>query len=962
MSELLVIRDVLRGGREWLELTQGANLAAELRRLFPGGLRAPWELYAGEVHPDCYLPFSSHERIVVDAGRYVLVVKPAGPVLIPWWVVTIFTIGIQLITAALATKPRAPDAQSQEATSPNNELAGQTNLLRAGARVPDILGAVRAYPDLMCPPIETWTSRTQTLTQFMVLGVGDYTLTNPQLGETPLSSIGGPPTLNQFKTTDTVPPITAVKTSPEISAMALSVDATQAFAQSAVFAASGKTLTTQNYVPLTVGSPIRIDSTTSNNGFYDVTAAAPSTQINPPFVYTLDGAVVNESAPAPLIRVLEVLGAYTSSAGNLGGMAVSGTQADLIYASVRPVVGSVLRFVYVNSSGVTVNVIGVVATASYYTYTSIATGYQYHAIITMNNFSGVIITWPTPQSGSTVFHITQYKDPGAPPAVVASGADPRDTQYNLPTAWYVAPLLNPAEIWIDIAFPSGLIWYQSGVAKPYTVGVTAEFRRLGASAVGATLTWNFTGQSQGNYRWTQRIDVASLALPAGSGYIQVRLTRTTVFVQDDGTNQYVTDCRWQRLAATQLLPSNAYPNVTVLQLIMQNTRSAVTAGSTESTFNCVATRLLPHWTGSAWSAPVATEKWADNLVGRMKATDGANKADADIDLAGIYAIQTTLDARDSGDAGKISMTLDTLADMDTELQTIASVVRCSVYRVGRKLFVTRDQGGKTAVALFTGRSKSPDGETVTMTFKNDSENDAVIVQWIDRANGWKIREYQYPVAVTANNPLRVSPPLATWAQAWRRSQYEWNRGQLRRDALMVAATDEARLVHIGDVVNVSDDVANLAQSVGEVIALSTDGLSLTLDKPMTYTGAASGYTLLLRSQDGRTLDAVPLAATSAGNLAVLSRAAAFALKGRDDGMGSIYAIYQTQSAVLRPWLVTGLDPDPPYTRMTGANYREDIYAGDTAALPGVPPFAAVLAAPAYTPPQWLHLPAGEVIE
>lgn len=287
------------------------------------------------------------------------------------------------------------------------------------------------------------------------------------------------------------------------------------------------------------------------------------------------------------------------------------------------------------------------------------------------------------------------------------------------------------------------------------------------------------------------------------------------------------------------------------------------------------------------------------------------------------------------------MTLDELQDIDAELQLIASIVRAQVYRIGRKLFVTRDQGGKVPLALFTGRSKSPEGETVQLAMKNDGENDAVITTWFDRANGWKQREYQYPVGVTPVNALHVTPVQATWAQAYRRAVYEWNRSQYRRDVLTMQATEEARLIHIGDVVNVTDDIANLAQSAGEVFAVA--GLTLTLDRDTNL--AAGGFSIMLRGQDGRALDSMPVTQGASLRQIILSRAAAFAIKGRDDGMGTIYAIYQTASAVIRPWLVTNLEPGPDYTSVAAVNWRTEVFAGDAGTLPPVPTFDIVRGLP-----------------
>jgi hypothetical protein len=941
MAELVVIRDPLRGGRTFVNLRPGETIAAELRRHFPDGIPGAWELYRGEAHPDCYLPYASHETSRVDGGRYVLVMKPtgplAGPLLLAFMVSALLSI-VQTIFAPDMVNKASP---SPDSSSPNNRLAGQTNQLRPGARVPDILGVVRAYPDLFAAPIEQWTRRTQFIQQFFVLGVGDYSVANAKVGETPVANISGA-ALNQYGTTSNVPTILAVKTSSEIGSMGLTVesDALSQPGAGAVFAASGSTMTTQSYVPVTVGTPIRIDGTASNNGFFDVTAAAAPSQPNPPFVYTLAGrAVVSESAATPSIQnCIPVQNLRPVDTQPYGPSSTPLTIAGGANVYINNTVGVITRFSYV-SGGSPVNLIGTCATVGFVSGSHYPGAIDYFS--TYKTLANVAINFPAadlppppipfqPQQ-HTYIYVSEYTDPGAPGTGTGGGPT-----YNLFTNWYVAPMQNPDEIWIDIAFPSGLAWYQSGTRKPYSIGVTAEIRRVGAAAAQATQSWTFTDSTQGYIRWTERIVVSSLSLPAGSPYIQVRLQQTTEFLADDATNQRIQDTRWERFAATRNLDSAPYPTITVMRLTMQNTQSAVNVAAGNSSFNCEATRVLPTWTGSAWSTPAASTKWADALVARMKAIDGANKTDADIDIAGIYAIQATLNGQDSGAQGAISLTLDTSQDIDAELQLIGGLARCVIYRVGTKLFASRDQGGKTAVALFTGRSKSPEAETLALSLASESDPDAFLIQYIDVGAGYKIRTYQFPTAVTPANPTTLSPPFANWAQAWRRAQYEWNRLQLRRDSVSMSATDEARLLHLGDVINVVDDVSNLAQSAGEVIAISDDFLTLTLDRALPFTSGGASYTVLLRSQDGRTTDSVPLAASSAGNLAVLSRGAAFPVKGRDDGLGSMYAIYSASLATVRPWLVTMLEQDAPYMKVTGANWRNEVFAGDTATLPPAP--------------------------
>jgi hypothetical protein len=942
MPRLIVIRDVLAGGRAVHELTLGARLSDELRRLYPDGFTGPWYLYRDLVLPDQEIDWRLHESTFVEEGRYILIVRPAGPSFALGqflWNVAI-SLALSAVVYLLTPKPRTPRSVQEDRESPNNAIAGQTNLLRPGARVPEILGRVRAYPDLLTSAIEQWDGHYQYIEQFFVLGMGAYTVEEPRLGETSTFAIAGA-SYRTFSPGEPMPMIRGLRVSPEVNSMSLMAEeAGQQVSQGVTFTAGANTMQTTTALSAAVNDMVKILGTLdqANDGVFRITAISGTG----PYVYALDRPVVNQTNVNPLLSVYAFDQTWTNARVlNLGGndsvVTVDThqpiTQADDVQngwlAEFTPPGGSSL---YVLRSFV-----------SSVRYMTQQPGYTASFTWIMLDEYGNSTGWDVPHGFINENMTIRFYRPGG---TAGGGTPPPGPIKPAPSNWYRVPMDDPDSVWIDIGFPQGLVKYDNGVRGNQGVIVTIDFRRPGSPTI-VSRTESRGASTSGNLRYTFKYPVADLGLPAGTG-IEVRVTRTSVIVPDTGTVQTISETRWERLAAIKMVQM-ANPSTTIIQMALTNDRSSVSMGATS--FNCVATRVLPSWTGSAWSAPLPTERWADNFVARMKASDGANKTDAEIDLAGIYAIQAQLDAQDGGDQGKISMTLDQLQDIDSELQSIAAVVRGQVYRIGRKLYVTRDQGSKPALALFTGRSKSPEGEQVQFQLKSDSENDAVIVPWIDRANGWKQREYQYPPAVVPLNPLRIAPPCATWAQAWRRAQYEWNRIVYRRDTLNLNATEEARLLHIGDVVNVTDDVADLALSAGEVIDIK--GLTLELDLPVDL--AAGGYTILVRSQNGRTVDSIPITAGGSAHYVVLARAAVFELKGRDDSLGTIYAVYRSAAAVVRPWLVTNLEPGADYTRIIGTNWREEVFAGDAAVLPSPP---ALLTFPREQPAGQAEQPDG----
>lgn len=931
MAELIVVRHLFRPVgknppkevRETLPLKVGESIEHNLRALFPHGLQAPWRLYRGEADPEFYLPYMSHLHPVED-DTYVLVILPAGPpaAIFAFAFETAMSLALSSLATALATRHRRESAPPErEQPSPNNVLSGQTNVLRPSARVPDILGKVRAYPDLLSAEIATWDGRTQQLEQWFVLGIGDYLVELPRLGETAVSSIANAH-VKQYAPGDEVPQIRAVKTAPEVNAMSLMTEEGASVGVTGVSFSAAGTMSMPVAIPsAAVGNLLAIHNTISNDGFFKITSLPSS---GPPYVYGLDGAHVNE--PSVDLVYDHFANMYTLSrkttffddtvrasdqfepppSGGLG--ATNGYAVELVVpaphaATYRGIIRNLSTF---NLGPPTI------------------------MDFSLENIGGAFFEWPSSYTvPNTIYHL--WMPAGASPSGGALLMTPA------PTAWYRVPLDELDAVLVDIGFPDGLVLYESGARHSLSVDVKVEFCRPGVGAAQATFTETFSGDTTGPLRFTKQYLVSALALPTGTG-IEVRLTRLTTIPMDTATQQYISTTRWESLRAVKLVTQNNSP-ATILQLTMTNTRSAVSLGQTS--FNCLATRKLPTWTGTAWSAAAPTERWADALVARMKASDGGRKLDAQIDIAGIYAIQSTLDAMEggSGDQGRISLTLDKLQDVDSELQQIANVARALVYRIGTKLFVSRDEGGKTPVALFSGRSKHPDGETLEFSLRSETDPDAVIVQWFDRAHAWKLREYQYPPSTTPLNPLRITPPFATWAQAWRRAHFEWDRLTLRRDTLSMQATEEALLIHPGDVVQVVDDVGNLAQSAGEVLAVN--GLTLTLDLPVTLAGALS---IMLRDQHGRSTALIGCTPGATAHEVTLASAPPFEVKGRDDALGSIYSLYAAGAANVQPWLVQALEPDALYVRLTCANWREDVYASDTATLPDVPPLVGSSAA------------------
>jgi hypothetical protein len=954
VPHLTVISDPITCERRvTYELRTGETLAHALMRLWPHGLDGKWRIYR-EMIAETYelaavdLPYT----VVIDDDIYLIVLGMgtaafllANPAVAVGLEHAAFALGLSLAMQALTPKPPRHRPDDPDFISSNNLIAGQTNTLRPGARVPDILGRVRAYPDLLCSPVDVYSEANQTIGQMFVIGMGDYEVddTTIKLGETPITSIQGA-RLDVYPSGDVVPPFYVMKPSREVGEVSLlsGDEGKITITGSTDFVAASHQMRTDVAIPVALGKPVTITGTFFNNAVFWIDGIPPATQTSPPFIYTLDGPVADETGAAAQFTPMTARIQLSRKVYYGKGVQFSWPTPDDATEPDPPKQEQV-QFAYGWPGKDLIPTVGDyiefrTKTGQVFRGRITRTGWPaggraaYWAL-TMSDLNGNKIIFPSISGSDSTVNEWIPEDPGGAP-------NNPDDKLNAPTNWYAAPMSNPQEIWLDIAFPQGLAFYDHGSRKTLAVVVRADFRRKGQTDPEASVTFPpFAYATATPMRFTKRVTVAALGLPA-SEFIEVRLQRVTAYLADSSNNQYVQDTRWVRLAAVRQLIGQTYTHVTVAQLTMSNTRS--TSAIHDMALNAIVTRKLPTWDGSAMTTEkLATRKWADNFVQRCLATDGANRAPAQLDLPGIYQIQQTLDSLDKpsatepGKLGEISMTLDQVQDIDAELSQIADVARAVVYRVGRKLFVARDQANAHPIALFNARTKSAEAETVSVRMTADADNDCVVITWVDELLGWKQRDYRYPEDALAINPLRVAAVCANWQQARRRALFEWAKLKYRRKQLQVSVTEDGRIVRPGDVINVTDDIATLATCAGEVIDVA--GATLTLDRDLVTDGGTT-FVILLRDVAGILVDLVPCTPVAVpGNQVTLARSPSVAIKGRDSCMGTMFAFYRADAATVDPWLVLGLETAGPNVRIAATNYAPQVYDGDSATMPDRPP-------------------------
>lgn len=120
------------------------------------------------------------------ADEVVIVQRPEGLDPATWILIASFVLAAYTYT--LIPKPVDQPTQS---TSPNNQLASQTNIARAYQAIPDVYGLRRCWPDLIQPSTVEYVDNVKFVTEWLCVSRGKGDISAIKFAETPLIDISG---------------------------------------------------------------------------------------------------------------------------------------------------------------------------------------------------------------------------------------------------------------------------------------------------------------------------------------------------------------------------------------------------------------------------------------------------------------------------------------------------------------------------------------------------------------------------------------------------------------------------------------------------------------------------------------------------------------------------------------------------------------------------------------------------
>lgn len=269
---------------------------------------------------------------------------------------------------------------------------------------------------------------------------------------------------------------------------------------------------------------------------------------------------------------------------------------------------------------------------------------------------------------------------------------------------------------------------------------------------------------------------------------------------------------WAGLRAYQPdVAGKNYGDCTLLAMRMRASDNLSAQASRK--INLIATRKLPIWNGTSWSALTATRNpaWAMTYAAKQ-----VGLTDAQIDLQSMLTLANGCTARgDTFDAR-----FDNFLSFWEAATKIAQSVRAKPYMQGGILRVVRDQAATIPVALFSQRNIVKGSFSVNYLMPTEDTADSVDVSYFDDIKWAPAKVRSTLAGSTAAKPAKIDIfGVTSRAQAWREGLYQAACNKYRRKIISFQTEMEGFIPSFGDLIAIQHDMPAWGQG-GEVVKVT----------------------------------------------------------------------------------------------------------------------------------------------
>lgn len=885
------------------------------------------------------------ERLARHTGPLMVTTAPGDPI------TAIIAIVAAVALSVVATFLLMPKISfKNRVESPNNSLSDRSNKARPLARIPEILGTVRATPDLIAVPYRLYVNHQEVEIALMCVGRGSYDIADVRDGSTPLveivgasATIYGPGTSPNYGT-----PQAAIGTpvaDPVLSIVKLNE-------------VNGQTLRPPNSNFVKGDGNIRFTApdTIENNGTINWTTFFSSGD-----VITVSNS--NRSSTTGAAAVNYSVRFYTAN--------------EVEFQSVNPstlfTVGQVVTVtnaVYTNTSGgvsTTVDLSGTYQVASFPSSSKMA----------LSAISGAPSSGDWGDIASFPSGVTVYKNSGflTGSSTVSNNYDGTYTALSVTSTQIV--LSNPSLVNSNWSSLSGSTGYGDANLStsgdrwvgPFTIDlpdldrVLANFQALqglyqidkkgkqasvsvsvlleltpvdqSGTPTGAAQTFTATVQGSADTK-TSRAQTLRAA-PTFTGRCKVRARRTSATdLNFDGT--LVDEVKWTDMYGMAAIDQNDFGDVTLVHAQTYATNGAVAVK--ERRLNLLATRKLPQRvSGSTFTTTLyPTESAADIIAAITVDSRIGRRTISELDVDSVYdSVAAILAYFGSANAGKFGFSFDDDGvTYEETVQTVAQAVFSTMYRSGSILRMKPEIATENSVMLFNHRNILPGSQRRNISFGTSDDNDGVAVTYQGLNDGAPL-SIAIPVDNSAAKPLEVTLNGVRYDdQAYFHAWRAQNKLTHQTVALEQQTTEEGRLVTRNDRVLISD------QTRPDMIEGQVDGqagTTLTLSQPVDLSGP-DGYTIFLQHTNGavEALDVVewapgPGESADPYRVVVSATPALPLVTDPDAAVQTGFIITENTDFRSRSYLITEREPEGVFAETIRAiNYTPLYYQNDALAL------------------------------
>jgi hypothetical protein len=871
------------------------------------------------------------EHIQTLEGTFYVVIEPAIEPFTIFMIITAILATYSLYTVLTMPKPQAPVAGSS-----NNELAQRSNQARLNARIPDIFGKVRSYPDLIAQTYTIYKDGIEIEECLMCIGRGYFQILDMRDGDTdvaniagtsvsvydPFTSIVGNPIYQVGEAFTELPKF--VRTSASINGQTIELP------NKAVLESSNVWFQSPNLIKGTgldftqyFAANDRVALSGAVYGVQDVNLSG-SIMVNENKMVIIESST-NIDNPN-LFKGLQLTGALVDVETTTGTPPVTETNTRdlsgqfIVSGVTKTVITGGFHYEITLSNPEKVNANWQYVNKSYTITAGALLNRNANSITlddtyTINSVTADTIALVNPSAINNEWDkLLTLPNQSTQGQEVLVRFDAVSNKY---VGWFNFDMPEATQAVFNFFFPNGL-FYQDSKGGVWEEGITVviELQAIDSNGdpVGSITTINqeIRANNKSQFGRTIYIDLPT------AGSFRFRLSRTTA--TQAGKTQDT--CKIKSVYGMADSTISDYGNVTVLR-----SRTVATDGALsikERKLNCLVNRKLPldgtgplQVTRSAGQALINLA--LDEHIGR--------RTSAEVDIAQINAEIAKVNAYFGSDLmSEFNYTID---DDNLSFEEIAGMVAssafCEPYRFGSLTRLKFEQPQENAVLLFNHRNKVPLTEKRSYTFGVQKDYDGVELEYTSDVDDARVK-YIIPEDITPKNPLKITTTgIRNEAQAKVRAWREWNKLRYKYMSCEVEVLDESELLIRNDRILVADNTIVDTQD-GEVEAV--DGLIIQTSQPCTF-DVGSDYFIHLQISNA-TVDVVPCTAGADKYHVVLSRPPVQPLVVSDDRyVKTLYTLVRADQTEAQAFMLEELTPQTQMTNtLKASNYDARFYERD----------------------------------